>query len=192
MTIKQKQCLLLYLGYYGGAVDGIWGKKSQQATKDLQAAMGAEATGVFDEATEALAIQAVANSGKPPVAAEKPAEAESFWDGIKYFKRDEFRCKCGGKYCNGFPVEPDEKLVKLADRVREHFGAAATVSSGVRCEKHNAFVGGVANSRHTKGTAMDFSIRGLPSSIVLPYVQAQKEVRYAYAIDGSFVHMDIK
>ncbi len=192
MTIKQKQCLLLYLGYYDGDVDEIWGKKSQQATKDLQAAMGAETTGVFDEATEALAIQAVANSGKPSVAAEKPAEAESFWDGIKYFKRDEFRCKCGGKYCNGFPVEPDEKLVKLADRVREHFGAAATVSSGVRCVKHNAFVGGVANSRHIKGTAMDFCIRGLPSSIVLPYVQEQKEVRYAYAIDGSFVHMDVK
>jgi uncharacterized protein YcbK (DUF882 family) len=52
--------------------------------------------------------------------------------------------------------------------------------------------GGVANSRHIKGTAMDFCIRGLPSSIVLPYVQAQKEVRYAYAIDGSYVHMDVK
>ena len=134
-----------------------------------------------------MAVKAVSGEAHP---AENTGK--DFWEDIRYFKKDEFKCKCGGKHCGGFPVEPDEKLVRLADRVRAHFGAAATVSSGVRCEKHNAFVGGVANSRHTKGTAVDFCIRGLPSSIVLPYVQAQKEMRYAYAIDGSFVHMDVK
>ena len=25
MTIEQKQCLLRYLGYYAGIIDGIWG-----------------------------------------------------------------------------------------------------------------------------------------------------------------------
>jgi uncharacterized protein YcbK (DUF882 family) len=52
-------------------------------------------------------------------------------------------------------------------------------------------VGGVSNSRHLEGKAMDFSIRGKTSAQVLAYVQKQPEIRYAYAIDGSYVHMDI-
>ena len=31
MTAIQKQCLLTYLGYDTGGVDGIWGDKSRQA-----------------------------------------------------------------------------------------------------------------------------------------------------------------
>ena len=36
MTIKQKQCLLYYLGYYTGAIDGLWGRKSREATQKFQ------------------------------------------------------------------------------------------------------------------------------------------------------------
>ena len=36
MTIKQKQCLLAYLDYYEGDIDGKWGPQSEQATKDFQ------------------------------------------------------------------------------------------------------------------------------------------------------------
>lgn len=190
MTNKQKQHLLGYLGYYEGAIDGNFGPMSKLATASFQGDYGLEADGVFGPLTEEKAIEAVAGIAKP-VEPEQPAEPENFWNGIKHFDREEFRCKCGGKYCNGFPVEPSEKLVKLADRVREHFGVAATVSSGVRCETHNAKVGGVSGSRHKYGTAMDFAIRGVPASLVLPYVQAQPEVRYAYAIDSNYVHMDV-
>ena len=37
MTDTQKQCLLKYLGYYDGAVDGIFGRASTGATKAFQA-----------------------------------------------------------------------------------------------------------------------------------------------------------
>ena len=36
MTIKQKQALLSYLGYYDGQLDGLWGENSQRATIDFQ------------------------------------------------------------------------------------------------------------------------------------------------------------
>ena len=39
MTVKQKQALLAYLGYYDGQLDGIWGEKSQWATIDFQRAV---------------------------------------------------------------------------------------------------------------------------------------------------------
>lgn len=177
----QKQCLLKYLGYYRGAVDGIFGQQSKQATMDFQADYGLEASGLWSSATEETILQALTGT------AQKVAD---FWEEVKYFKKDEFRCKCG-KFCDGFPAEPEKRLVQLADRVREHFGAAAIVSSGVRCATHNANVGGVATSRHMAGKAMDFTVRGKTAAQVLAFVQSQPDVRYAYAIDGNYVHMDV-
>mgnify|MGYP003304469701 CR=1 FL=1 len=81
------------------------------------------------------------------------------------------------------PAEPNEALVRLADRVREHFGAPVIVSSGVRCITHNALVGGAVASRHMAGKAMDFCVKGKSASEVLAFVQSQKDVRYAYAIE---------
>lgn len=182
MTIKQKQNLLAFLGFYGGSIDGKWGKLSQNATKAFQEAYGISANGVCDSNTE--------NALKHAVCYGMPAKAD-FWSGIKYFKKDEFKCKCGGKYCKGFPAEPKEALVKVADRVRAHFGNKIIVSSGVRCEKHNANVGGVSGSRHKLGKAMDFCVSGMSASSVLAYVQKQPEIRYAYAIDSNYVHMDV-
>ena len=88
-------------------------------------------------------------------------------------------------------MEPDEALVKLADRVRAHFDAPATVSSGVRCQAHNDELPNSApNSYHIRGKAMDFCIQGVPGTKLLAYVR-QLPVHYAYQIDDSFVHMDV-
>ena len=185
MTIKQKQSLLAFLGYYDGKIDGDYGPASRDATAGFQDDYGLEPDGIFGPLTEAMILKAVTGEAKP-------VENTDFWAEIKYFKKDEFKCQCGGKYCNGFPAEPKEKLVKIADRVREHFGNKCIVSSGVRCETHNSKVGGVANSRHRSGKAMDFCISGMSASSVLPYVEKQPGIRYAYAIDSNFVHMDIE
>lgn len=180
MTNDQKQCLLRYLGYYTSEVDGIWGAISEKATKAFQSDYGLEVDGIFGAATEKRIKEVVGND-----------EQAITWDDIKYFDRSEFACKCG-KYCNGFPYEMNMKLVKVADRVRSHFGAPIIVSSGVRCKTHNANVGGVSNSRHLYGNAMDFCVSGRSASSVLAYVQAQPEINYSYAIDSNYVHMDVK
>lgn len=189
MTTKQKQCLLEYLGYYDpdnsnkvNNVDGIWGEMSKAATKRFQHDYGLEEDGIFGPLTEKEILDVVATGRKPGVN----------WDAVKYFDREEFECNCGGKYCNGFPVEPSALLVKTAEKVRTHFGKAAIISSGVRCETHNKNVDGVVNSRHLRGTAMDFRISGKKAAEVLAYVQSLPEVRYAYAIDSNYVHMDVK
>lgn len=191
MTIKQKQNLLAYLGYYVGNIDGSWGTLSKTATKAFQEDVGLEADGICGTETEAALKQAVANGITKKTETTEATTSGDFWDDIKYFSRKEFKCKCGNVYCNGYPAEPQEKLVRVADNVREHFGATATVSSGLRCKQHNANVGGVSNSRHLTGKAMDFCISGKTSAQVLAYVQKQSDIRYAYAIDSQFVHMDI-
>lgn len=193
MTVEQKQCLLKYLGYYNGKVDGEWGSLSENATRDFQKAFGGlDPDGIIGTETAKALKHAVAYDMFKKAEVKEPVKEGDFWDGIKHFKRKEFKCKCGNVYCNGYPAEPQEKLVKVADRVREHFNASATVSSGLRCKQHNANVGGVSNSRHLSGKAMDFCIAGKTAAQVLAYVQKQPEIRYSYAIDNRFVHMDIQ
>lgn len=130
---------------------------------------------------------------KGSTAAESTDDEEEtgWWDNVEYFTREEFECHCNGKYCDGYPAEPSQILVQVADRVRKHFGDPAIVSSGVRCKTHNANVGGVANSKHLSGKAMDFCISGKTAEQVLAYVEKQPEINYAYAIDSEYVHMDV-
>lgn len=187
MTTKQKQHLLGYLGYYTGAVDGDWGKLSRQAVTAFQQAHNLTADGIWGRETEKRILNAVCGGEQAPAREEPPG---SWWEEIENFDRSEFACKCGK--CGGFPAEPEETLVRTADRVRGHFGSAAIVSSGVRCTNHNGKVGGVANSRHLSGKAMDFCVSGFSAAMVLAFVRQQPEIRYAYAIDSNFVHMDVE
>jgi len=176
MTDKQKQSLLTYLGYYSSRPDGIWGPLSRQAEARFR-----EDYALTSEDLAAALLDAV--NGR--------IEPEDFWSRVEFFKKEEFRCRCGGAYCDGFPAQPDRCLVTLADRVRKHFGAPAHLSSGIRCPIHNARVGGVSASRHLTGKAMDFRVSGRTAAEVLEFVQAQPECRYAYSIDGTYVHMDV-
>ena len=88
----------------------------------------------------------------------------------KYFTDDEFRCKgdndenisiygrgCG---CN-FSLPPDgmdAKLLELLDKLREVVGVPLSPSCGFRCEIHNSDVGGVSNSQHLYGIAVDLPV----------------------------------
>lgn len=195
MTIKQKQCLLYYLGYYVGAIDGDWGELSRTATKAFQKDYGGlTVDGVAGDATMKAMKHSVAYGmpAKKETANTGTSTSTDWWNDIKYFKKAEFACKCGKRYCDGYPAEMNQKVVKAADKVRKHFGAPITVSSGLRCAKHNANVGGVSNSRHKLGKAMDFCVKGKTSDQVLAYVSQLPEIRYAYKIDGSYVHMDVE
>ena len=190
MTLKQKQALLAYLGCYDGPLDGLWGEKSQRATIDFQRSYmeQTEVDGIFGAATEKRILEVIA-TGEEPVDDKMSATAD-WWKDIRYFTRAEFRCPCGR--CGGFPVEPDKTLVRLADQVREHFGAPVIVSSGVRCQAHNDELdGSVKNSYHLRGKAMDFCVRGVSGATLLAYVRQLPGVHYAYQIDDSFVHMDV-
>ena len=187
MTVKQAQCLLLYLGYSPGSPDGVVGPKTSGAASAFQADYGLPVTGKLDDATCKMLIAAVAGTAAK---VEKP-KTGSFWDDIKYFKPGEFRCKCGGLYCNGYPAEMQESVVKIADAARAHFGKPAHVISGLRCQKWNAHEGGVANSQHMYGEAIDLRIDGVDSETLRQFVAKQPGHRYSYRINGTNVHFDI-
>ena len=188
MTNKQKQHLLAYLGYYTGEIDGKWGGQSKDATARFQEDYDLDPDGIFGKLTEAKILEVIGSGVTAPK--QQEAALGDFWDDIEYFTRDEFACPC--PRCGGFPVEPDEKLVRLEVQVRKYFDAPAINSSGVRCQAHNdELSGSVPNSRHVLGKAVDFRIKGKSGAEVLAYVRTLPGVRYAYNIDGTYVHMDV-
>lgn len=163
MTIKQVQCLLLYLEYPTvGAVDGIPGANTRAAIRAFQKEYGGLSVDEVAGAQTCAALRkAVADGWERPKAEPVPdsgTTASGAWTS-KYFTRDEFKCQCGGKYCNGFPVEPNPALLSKLDLIREELGVPITIvqsgGSGIRCATHNANVGGVANSEHLYGNAAD-------------------------------------
>lgn len=176
MTAKQQQCLLAYLGYYTGQMDGQWGSMSTAACRAFQADYGLEPDGICGTMTQKMLVAAIAGTASK---VDRPAEAEqeapdkpktgTFWDDIRYFTREEFRCQCNGKYCNGFPVEPEEKMVRTVDEIRHRLGIPICIvtsgGSGVRCSKHNAEVGGVYNSEHLYGRAADLHSSASPAKM---------------------------
>ena len=119
-----------------------------------------------------------------------PAPSGNFWDEIEYFDREEFRCQCGGKYCDGYPAEMQEQVVRVADAARKHFGNPAHVISGLRCDTWNTIQDGVWNSQHKFGEAVDLRISGVSAEELLAFVNTQN-IRYAYAINGTNVHFDV-
>ena len=73
-----------------------------------------------------------------------------------HFRLREFACRDGSD-----TVLVDDALVDLLQQLRDHFGAAVTVTSGYRTPAYNAKVGGVSKSQHLLGTAADIIIAGV-------------------------------
>lgn len=193
MDTRQIQALLVYLGYDPGEVDGIPGRNTRRAVLAFQAAEGLAQDGSPGPLTQAALLEAVACGRCRQAQASGAQTVPEWWADIRYFKRTDsgIACPCGR--CGGFPVEPTERLMRLADRVREAAGAPMCPSSTVRCQAHNdELSGSVPNSRHLSGKAMDFCIRGWGADRTLALVRQQPEVRYAYAIDNRYVHMDVE
>lgn len=220
MTVYQIQCLLLYYkpdipACDLGQADGIIGDKTRAAVRAFQRRVGISEDGQPGSETQA-ALKKYINTPLPAV--EEPAAPETtptttetnkhgaFWAEIKHFVPDEFRCPCGK--CGGFPVEMQEKLVRLLDTtIWNHFGVPITViplppanahagGSGIRCQAYNdSLRGSVPNSRHIQGKAADIIVRGFSGTLVNAYCQSlvkAGKLRYAYVIGGSnAVHIDI-
>jgi hypothetical protein len=169
MTNTQRQHLLAYLGYYKLTVDGDWASGSREACKAFQRDRNITPDGYGGPDTDKQLRYAVYNELEKPepvydevVVSKNETTTGTFWDEIEFFDREEFRCKCGGKYCNGFPAEPHESTVRFADAIRKRIGKPIPVNSGLRCPTWNQIQGGVYNSNHMYGGAVDL---GCPSGV---------------------------
>lgn len=211
MTVKDIQCLLTFLkrcdgtSYYTGEVDGIYGRLSRKAIQDFQSDFGGlKVTGEADDDTDQAMRHAVAygmterepeaesDATDNNVGSKEEETSGSFWDEIEFFDPDEMKCKCGGKYCNGFPHEIQPLLMQILDRARRWSGHPIQVISGLRCEEWNRIQKGVANSQHMFGEAVDVYFYGVTPGAALAWLQSQPDVRYANRIENcNNIHFDI-
>lgn len=70
-----------------------------------------------------------------------------------YFTDKELACPCCGV------SKMSKEFVNKLDKVREKIGQPMMVNSGYRCAKHNQQIGGVNNSPHVAGVAVDIKIK---------------------------------
>ena len=81
---------------------------------------------------------------------------------LDHFKSSDFDCPCCGEN------KMDLSFLLLLDTAREYANIPFVISSGYRCEKHNAEVGGAKLSSHCKGLAVDIKTNcaDVPNSLV--------------------------
>lgn len=109
-----------------------------------------------------------------------------------YFNSTEMDCH-GSGCCSQTLI--NEKLVEYLTKIREHFGATITITSGYRCARHNANVGGATGSRHSKGDAADIVVSGVTPREVAKYAESIGIMGiglYETSSDGHFVHIDTR
>lgn len=104
-----------------------------------------------------------------------------------HFNRDEFTCRCG---CGFDTVDTD--LIRILEVVRQHFLAPVKVTSGCRCEAHNASVGGSPKSQHVKGRAADIQVKGKEAIEVYEFLNKLYPNSLGLGLASNFVHVDTR
>ena len=155
---------------HGLKADGVYGARTDaelvSRVKALQAMIGVAQDGIIGARTVA-AIKAAQK--KHGLVQDGIAGAGTFaalgsasgaWNGSAHFRKSEMKCRCGGKYCDGYPAAIDAKLMGILEGLRGCYGKPVTIRSGLRCGRHNSAVGGASNSKHKTGKAADIYIPG--------------------------------
>ena len=102
---------------------------------------------------------------------------------MKYFKSEEFVCKCG---CGDKTM--DALFLAQLDNAREHAGVRFTINSGKRCQKHNADVGSTSQN-HPSGKAADIACLDGPTRIKIVMGLIRAGFR-RIGIAKTFIHAD--
>ncbi len=144
-------------------VDGVAGPTTVRAIKRYQQEQGIKVTGTINmETYKSLFVRVVNRNNYLS----------------EHFKKEEFRCGCRGKWCNGYNgVEVDPRLLTILEAIRERYDSPIVITSGIRCQRYNdSLKGTLPNSSHRLGTAADIYIAGVTDT-----VNGRKEVRnFAY------------
>lgn len=106
---------------------------------------------------------------------------------MQFFTENEFNCKDG---CGCGYKEMDITLLEMLDKVRYRLGEPIIISSAYRCYTHNRNIGGVNNSSHTKGLAVD--IKCTNNNYRFKLLKVLFEVGFKrIELAPSWIHVDI-
>ena len=138
LNIKERQNILKKINLYSGNIDGIEGPKTKKSYKLLQEkyfVRKKDIDGIYGLNTNIL------------------LENIRIFLQSKYFRLEEFKCRCNG-LCTGYPQVVNKNLIYNLNKLRTIYGKTH-ISSGLRCLKHNKNIGGSSSSKHMIGKAAD-------------------------------------
>lgn len=178
---------------HGLAVDGIYGTNTNaklvSCIASLQAKLGVTQDGIVGTNTinairafqsrNGLVVDGIAGT------ATFKALNNNIGDGSStHFKKAEFACECGGKYCNGYPGgTTSAKLLNILEAVRSNYGGKPVyITSGQRCDTFNRQIGGISNSAHKYGKAADIYIPGVTDTVA----GRNAVIAYAYKCGAAY------
>lgn len=179
MYILDVQRRLVEKGYAPGPLDGMDGPLTKEGIRQFQGDYGLEIDGLVGPITYHALFEI---SFLPELTEESPYSP--------HFNREEFRCCCQGQYCQGFPSEMNEALIKRLEALRDDLEVPIFVTSGVRCRIRNAEVGGVSFSKHLLGDAVDCYAPGFSV-----YELGQRAMAFGLGVifyeEEGFCHLEI-
>lgn len=103
------------------------------------------------------------------------------------FRTYEFACKDGSD-----KILVDSNLVRVLQKIRDHFGKPVSINSAFRTKEYNKKVGGASDSYHTKGQAADITVTGVSNREVAKYASTFLNGVGLYDYTGGFVHVDTR
>lgn len=105
---------------------------------------------------------------------------------LNHFSPSEFRCRCG---CGAGIEHMDGACLAMLEEARRLAGIPFVLSSAFRCPEHNRTVGGVSNSAHVRGYAVD--IRCVDSHSRFTMLQALLKAGFRrIELAPTWIHVD--
>jgi hypothetical protein len=105
-----------------------------------------------------------------------------------HFSKGDLACHCCGE------LKIDQGLIDALEQLRSLAGKEIQIRDGYRCPAYNQEVGGVTDSEHTRGQAVDVGIPGL--SLQQMYELVLQIPTFAEGgigvYDGGFLHVDVR
>ncbi len=115
------------------------------------------------------------------------------------FKQSEFVCKCGK--CKDIPAYLENNIWCLSnelEKIRLALGRPIIINSGIRCITHNKKIGGVKNSQHILGKAVDIRVKNMKAKDLYNFITRLESMKLVYIgymqlyEKEGFVHYDIR
>ncbi len=103
------------------------------------------------------------------------------------FRVREFACSDGSD-----PIFIDSELIKILQKIRDHFKKPITITSGYRTPTRNKVVGGTTYSQHLYGMAADIKVDGVSPQKVAQYAETLLTNRGGIGIYATFTHIDVR
>jgi hypothetical protein len=109
---------------------------------------------------------------------------------IEYFKLSEFDARdADGKKIPGTGGQMRACTIEKCDKLREAYGKPLVVASGIRTPERNKIVGGVKNSSHLLGYAVDW--KDIFDDYLIQFLDAAWDVGFRrFGIMATGIHTD--